>query len=373
MRIGVNTRFLLKDKLEGIGWFTFETISRIVKAHPEHEFYFFFDRPYDKQFIFADNVKPVVVFPPARAPFLWKLWFDYALPGVFRKYKIDAFISTDGYCSLKTPIPQLLVVHDLAFKHHRFGLSAGVMRFYEKYMPLYLKKAKRIVTVSNFSKTDIIQQYGIDKPIDVVHNGFNNNFKVLDESQKTTIRAKYTQNNPYFIFLGAIHPRKNPLRLLQAFEAFKKQTQANHQLVLVGRKAWANNELDNYYKSMEFKADVLFLSHLPLEEVKEILAAAEALVYPSIFEGFGIPILEAMACGVPVITSNTSSMPEVAGNAGLLIDPLNIDSIYLSLIKLYNNPAFRAEMILKGNDQKDKFDWQKSAEDLWLSFEKMMY
>ena len=112
MRIGVNTRFLLKDKLEGIGWFTLETISRIVKAHPEHEFYFFFDRPYDKQFIFADNVKPVVVFPPARAPFLWKLWFDYALPGVFRKYKIDAFISTDGYCSLKTPIPQLLVVHD---------------------------------------------------------------------------------------------------------------------------------------------------------------------------------------------------------------------------------------------------------------------
>ena len=237
-------------------------------------------------------------------------------------------------------------MHDLAFKHHRFGLSAVVMRFYEKYMPLYLKKAKRIVTVSNFSKTDIIQQYGIDKPIDVVHNGFNNNFKVLDESQKTTIRAKYTQNNPYFIFLGAIHPRKNPLRLLHAFEAFKKQTQANHQLVFVGRKAWANNELDNYYKAWNLRQMFYFVSS-SIREVKEILAAAEALVYPSIFEGFGIPILEAMACGVPVITSNTSSMPEVAGNAGLLIDPLNIDSIYLSLIKLYNNPAFGAEMILK--------------------------
>jgi hypothetical protein len=168
MRIGVNTRFLLNGKLEGIGWFTYETMRRIVKAHPEHDFVFFFDRPFDRKFVFEDNVKPVVVYPPARAPFLWKLWFDTTLPYYLKKHKIDAFISPDGYCSLNTVIPQLMVLHDLAFEHGSFGLPEKVMNFYKTRVPQFVEKAKRIVTVSNFSKQDIIDQYQTKTPIDVI-------------------------------------------------------------------------------------------------------------------------------------------------------------------------------------------------------------
>ena len=118
MRIAINTRFLLKDKLEGIGWFTFEVVKQLVTNHPEHEFIFLFDRPYDKSFVFAKNVTPVVINPPARHPLLWYWWFEWSVPYALKKHKIDLFFSPDGYLSLKTNVPTVIVMHDLAFEHH---------------------------------------------------------------------------------------------------------------------------------------------------------------------------------------------------------------------------------------------------------------
>src|SRR5690606_7224010 len=117
MRIAVNTRLLLKGKLEGIGWFTYQTLERIVKQHPEHEFIFFFDRPYDRSFVFASNVTPVVLSPQARHPVLFYLWFELGIPRLLRKYKADLFLSPDGFSSLSTKVPTCLVIHDLAFEH----------------------------------------------------------------------------------------------------------------------------------------------------------------------------------------------------------------------------------------------------------------
>ena len=372
MRIGVNTRFLLNGKLEGIGWFTYETMQRIVKAHPEHDFVFFFDRPFDRQFVFEDNVKPVVVYPPARAPFLWKLWFDTTLPYYLKKHKIDTFISPDGYCSLNTVIPQLMVLHDLAFEHGSFGLPEKVMNFYKTRVPQFVEKAKRIVTVSNFSKQDIIDQYQTKTPIDVIYNGFNNDFDILSDELKLEVRNRITNGDPYYLYVGAIHPRKNVLRLLKAFEIFKENDQLNYKLLLVGRSAWANNDLDLFYNKMKFKEDVVFLSHLAFEELKEVIGAAEVLFYPSIFEGFGIPILEGMSSGVPVVTSNTSSMPEVGGDAVLFVDPFSEKDILEKMNLLSKNVDLKRDMIKKGFIQKDKFSWDKAAEELWVSIDKMI-
>lgn len=118
MKIAVNTRFLLNGYLEGYGYFLYETFNCITKDHPEHEFIFIFDRPYNKRFIFGSNVKPVVTGPPARHPLLWKLWYDIKVPAIIRKCKADVFVSCDGFCSLTTKLPQVLVVHDLSFLHH---------------------------------------------------------------------------------------------------------------------------------------------------------------------------------------------------------------------------------------------------------------
>ena len=154
MKIAVNTRFLLKDKLEGIGWFTYESVKRMVLAHPEHEFHFLFDRNFSEEFIFAKNVVPHVLFPPARHPFLWYAWFEYAVPSALRKIKPDVFLSTDGYLSLSAKTPQVLVIHDLAFEHFNNHVDWLTLKYYKYFVPKFARGANRIAAVSSFTKAD---------------------------------------------------------------------------------------------------------------------------------------------------------------------------------------------------------------------------
>src|SRR5690606_36131429 len=148
MRIAINTRLLLREKLEGIGWFTMETTRRLVQNHPEHEFIFIFDRPFAEEFIFSDNITPLVIGPPARHPFLFFLWFEYRIPKILKKYKVDISLSPDGYLSLNTNIPQLAVIHDISFRYRPEDLPRLAGWYYNYFFPRFAKKAKRIATVS---------------------------------------------------------------------------------------------------------------------------------------------------------------------------------------------------------------------------------
>ena len=177
MRIAVNTRLLLPGKLDGIGWFSYHTLSRITKAHSDIEFLFLFDRPWTEEFVFADNVTPVAIFPQARHPFLYYLWFEYAIPIALEKHKADLFLSPDGYLSLSTTTPQVGVIHDLNFEHYPADLPFLTRKYYRNYFPRFARMAKRLATVSEFSKQDIVQQYKVDpSKIDVVFNGVDERF-----------------------------------------------------------------------------------------------------------------------------------------------------------------------------------------------------
>jgi glycosyltransferase involved in cell wall biosynthesis len=366
MRIAVNTRLLLKGKLEGIGWFTYQTLEHIVRQHPEHEFIFFFDRPYDPQFVFAPNVTPVVVHPQARHPILFYLWFEWSIPFMLRKYKIDLFLSTDGYMSLSTRVPTCLVIHDLAFEHYPEHFVLSHKLYWRHYSPLFAKKAKRIATVSTFSKNDISTHYGIDPAnIDVVYNGAHEEYRPFSSEEKEAVRQKYSEGCEYFVFAGALHPRKNIVNLLKAFVSFKKRQPTNMKLVIVGRPAWKYEEVEEMRLSMPFKNDVKWVGYMNVDELSQVIGAAYALVYASLFEGFGIPILEALQCNVPAIVSNTSSMPEVAGEAALLVDPTSPEDIAQKMHMLYKDEALRAKLISKAHVQVAKFNWQSSADKLW--------
>src|SRR5258706_793217 len=189
MRIAVNTRFLLTDYLEGYGYFLYETFSRITKNHPEHEFIFIFDKPFNEKFTFTPNVKVVVTGPPARHPILWKLWYDVKVPAILRKFKADVFVSCDGFCSLSTRVPQCLVVHDLAFLHFPAFIRKSHFLFYKRYTPKFLMKAKSVVTVSEFSKRDILSQYkmGADK-ITVIYSAAKEIFRPLNNEEKPEVK-----------------------------------------------------------------------------------------------------------------------------------------------------------------------------------------
>ena len=366
MLIAVNTRFLLHDKMEGIGRFTYETLSRITRSHPEHEFLFFFDRKHHPEFIFSKNVTAVELFPPARHPFLFYWWFEYSVTKALKKYKPDVFLSTDGYLSLKTEVPSIAVIHDLAFLHYPEGIDFLGRKYYEYFFPRFAKKAKRIVAVSNFTKQDIIKQYGIDEnKIDVVYNAPTKGFQPINEAKKTETKNQFTGGAEYFFTSSAIHPRKNIDTLLKAFDQFKQETKSPLKLVVTGRKAWQTKNIEVAFNQMQFKNDVIFTGRVSDEDLYNLTAAAFCMVYVPLFEGFGLPIVEAMACAVPVITSNVSSMPEVAGNAAILVNPLAVDEVANAMIKFSSEENMRMNLIEESAKRKLFFDWDKSAQDLW--------
>ena len=373
MIIAVNTRFLLEDHLEGVGYFIFETFKRITNAHKEHQFVFIFDRPYDQRFIFSDNITPVMVGPPARHPLLWKYWYDVRIPAVLKKYKADVFVSVDGYCSLKTKIPQVMVVHDLAFLHYPSHSKKSHLRYFRRQMPKFLEKAKAIATVSEFSKKDIIEHYKIPAvKIDVVYSAAKEIFKPSGEKIKRETKNKYSDGKEFFLYVGAIHPRKNLLNLLKAFSVFKKRLKSSMKLVLVGRLAWKYESFIEKLKNYKHRDDVVMLGYTDEQELANIVGSAYALVYPSLLEGFGVPVLESMQCETPVITSTNSSMQEIAKEAALYADPSSHEDIAEKMMRIYKDEDLRNELIEKGKSVSKEYSWDRTAGLLWKCIEKAM-
>ncbi len=246
-----------------------------------------------------------------------------------------------------------------------------VRKYYRYFTPRFANKASRIATVSEFSKNDIVEQYKIDPDkIDVVYNGVNEQYKAVNEDVKKEIKEKYTKGYDYFIYVGALIDRKNLDNLFKAFDQFKKSTDHNTKLLIVGSKMWNNKELKYTFEQMQFKDDVVFTGRLETEELCKAIGSALAMTYVSYFEGFGIPILEAFAAGVPVITSNVTSMPEVAGDAAILVDPFDVSNIAEAMRNIRENKSLREDLIQKGFERRKKFSWEQSANNLWKSIEK---
>jgi len=370
MRIAVNTRLLLPGKLEGLGRFACETLHRITQWHPEDEFIFIFDRPWSKEFIFSENITPVVAFPQARHPVLWYLFFDWGIPAILKKYKPNLFLSPDGWLSLRTDVLSLPVIHDLNFFHDPQWVETLPRLYYNYFFPRFIRKAGRIVTVSEYSANDISLRFGIDRTkIDIVYNGINENFTPADEKTIEETRKKFTGGKPYFLFLGLVHPRKNLTRIIEAFDQYKKTSSDSAQLLIAGSKKYWTMDTQLAYKNSPFRDEIIFTGRLPERELIHVVGSSQALVYASLFEGFGIPILEAMSCGVPVITSNETSMPEVGGDAVCYVDPYSVDSITQGMLLINRDKKLREKLISKGFEQIKKFSWDRTAMLLWKSIE----
>jgi len=368
MLIAVNTRLLIPDRLDGIGWFTSETLKRITTSHPEHQFLFLFDRQIPDQFIFSSNIEPLSLFPPARHPVLWHWWMENSVGKILRSRNPDLFLSPDGYLCLTSDTPSLPVIHDINFHHRPADLPFPAREYYRRQFPKFTRKAIRIATVSEYSKQDIAQSYSIDPgKIDVVYNGVNPVFSPVSKEEREKTRLRLTAGKGYFLFVGMIHPRKNLTNLLLAFDQFKELSHDGIKLIIVGEPMFRNRMLWSTLKKMKFRDEVKFIGRQSPEQLRFILGSALALTFVSFIEGFGIPILEAMQCDVPVITSNTTSMPEVSGGAALLVDPFSVGSIKEGLLRIAEDSTLRNDLIARGRKQREKFSWENTAEKLWKS------
>ena len=373
MQIVVNTRLLLPNKLDGIGWFTYQTLKRITIQNPNVHFVFLFDRDYNEDFIFSNNITPLIVGPEARHPFLYYLWFHRSVKQILNRMKPDLFLSTDGFLSLGATCKQLPVIHDINFFHNPNDLKPLTSKYYNYFFPKYAHAATRIATVSEYSKRDIAKEYHIDaSKVDVVYNGINDGFKPLTDNEKKATKEKFSQGKSYFLFVGSQSPRKNLNRLIAAFDIFKQQTQSDFKLVLVGAVYSSEGDVKKVIDKSIFKTDILFVGRQPQEELENIMAAAFALTFVPYFEGFGIPLIEAMQCQTPIICSNTTSIPEIAGDAGLLVNPFEVNDISNAMIELFKNENARLQLIQNGIQRKEKFSWDKSANLLWDSINKCL-
>lgn len=354
-----------------MGWFAQQTLSRITVQNPDVHFVFLFDRNFDEQFIFSDNITPIILAPQARHPLLYYSWFQFSVKNILNKMKPDLFLSPDGFLSLGAKCKQLPVIHDINFMHYPQDSKWLTSKYYTYYFPKFARAASRIATVSEFSKSDISNQFHIPKDnIDVVYNGIHSFIKVSSESEKKSTREKFTQGSNYFLHVGSLHPRKNIVNLIHAFDLFKEESGSDMKLVLAGPLFWGLSEIENACKQSKHGQDIIFTGRLKDSELNQLLGAAEALTYVPYFEGFGIPLVEAMQAQVPIITSNVTSLPEIAGEAALLVNPFDIHEIKKAMLQLHFDKELQQKLVAKGQRQKEKFSWDKSAELLWQSIQK---
>jgi glycosyltransferase involved in cell wall biosynthesis len=373
VQIAVNTRLLLKNKLEGIGWFSYQTLKRITLANKNVHFVFLFDRPYSEEFIFSENITPIIVSPQARHPFLYYAWLEFGVKSTLNGLKPDLFLSPDGFLSLGAKCRQLPVIHDINFLHNPKDVKPLTRRYYNHFFPKFAQKATRIATVSEYSKKDISENYKItpDK-IDVVYNGINSAFKPVADSVKAETKKRFSNGKEYFLFVGSLNPRKNISRLIQAFDAFKKESHSDMKLVLAGSHAWGGSDIYKTIDALSCKDDIVFTNRLSEEDLANVMASAFALTFVPYFEGFGIPLVEAMQSEIPIITSNVTSLPEIAGDAAMFVNPFEVNEIKNAMLKLRNSPELQKQLVENGKLRKNNFSWDKSADLLWRSIEKTL-
>lgn len=368
MQIVVNTRLLLKDRLEGIGWFTYQTLSRITRSNPDVHFVFLFDRSFAPEFIFSDNVTPIILSPQARHPILYYAFFQHSVKRILNTLKPEAFFSPDGFLSLGADCAQIPVIHDINFLHYPKDTRWLTAKYYNYYFPRFASEASRIVTVSEFSKRDISKSFHIDpSKIDVVYNGINEGFRKATDEEKKATRAAFSQGSEYFLHVGSLHPRKNIPGLIKGFTEFKRKRGSDKKLLLAGPEFWGLAEIRRAVKESPYKSDIVFTGRVSQEDLNRIVSAAFCLCMVSFYEGFGIPLVEAMACEVPVLSSRSSALPEIGGNAAHYIDPESSEDIANGLLKIEADPEYSKILIENGLQQKEKFNWDRSAKLLWES------
>jgi len=368
MNIAVIARTLKGIPNDGISRFTFEVVKRLTQYYPSHNFVLVFDKTPDKNLIFPENTKSVLLSPATRHPLHWYFWHEFRLPRLLRNLHADLLLSPDGIIPLRSDIPAISVIHDINFYHRPKDVPVHLRLYYRHFFMKFARKARRIVTVSRFCKDDIASFLQVNPgKIDVAYNGVSEYFTPAEKSVSDNFRMTLTGGVPYFLFVSNFSPRKNIPGVIKAYNKFRLMTGRRVKLVLTGGRLFLNRETDNHIKSSPWRDDILLPGPFKHEDLQSLYSSALALVFVPWFEGFGIPAAEAMRCGTPVILSNTTSLPEIGGDGALFADPGNIDEICDAMIRISEDPVLRTSLSARGIRQSEKFTWDNTAKAVWDS------
>jgi glycosyltransferase involved in cell wall biosynthesis len=356
MDVGIATAFLDETK-GGIWTYTTNLVQGLVSISSGVD-YFIVDR--QERHMFSERVNQLII-PFQERRFAKFIWPNVALPRALKQHRLDVLHITYPYGTLTNKWSKnIITIHDLSpilfpethtrmnILHHRLVL------------PHILKRADRIITVSNSSKESIVKYYHIppDK-VRAIPLGVSPNFKPVlgNESQTKALIPR-----PYILNVGVIEPRKNLNTLLRSFQLVKKKG-FPHKLVLCGPRGWKCSDVDALLNHLGLQEHVIFLGFIPPQALPKLYSSADLFVYPSLYEGFGLPVLEAMACGTPLIASNSSSLPEVVGNAGLLVKPNDSHELAEAMIQVLSHRSLSLELTAKGLQRSKLFSWEQTAKE----------
>ncbi len=296
-----------------------------------------------------------------------KFWTQFALPLTLFKtsQKPDVFFSPTHYAPRFSPVPCVIAVMDISYVFYPETFKKRDLKKLNSWTGYSVKKAKKVITISQSSKNDIINHYKVpESKVVVAYPGI----KSLMKTNKKLDLTSWGIKEKYILFVSTLQPRKNIERLIEAFSRLRKD---NLQLVIVGKRGWLYEDILAAPKKFGAEKDIVFLDFVSDEELPVLYENAQCLVMPSLYEGFGLPILEAMKYDCPVVASNVSSLPEVGGDAALYFDPYNIDEIKEKIEKVLTDAKLRKRMVEKGREQVKKFSWEKSAEKVLAVLEEV--
>lgn len=259
----------------------------------------------------------------------------------------------------------VVTIHDVMPFRHPAYLKAERVDSIKKVICSSIKRADCIVAVSQFTKHEIAELFQIPEDrIRVIYNGISPIYQpVRDQIKIEHVKERYGVKGPYFLFVGTIEPKKNITTLIRAWAALRDSTRYQYPLVLVGKKGWYFEELQKDIQNRPDREDIIITDSIENDDLPYLYSGAEAFVLPSLFEGFGIPIIEAMACGTPVVTSNRASLPEIAAHAALVVDPLKVGDLTEAMHAIVSDFSFRARLVQKGLDRAKEFSWGKTARE----------
>lgn len=370
MVIGIAARMLCTSKPEGIGIYTDEILKRWVKEHHEHQFIFFIHRKtgivneYEK----FPNVKLVLTGLPLSQPIVQDWWYNFFLPRKIKSYKPDVLFSPYGLLPKNCPVKSLITIHDLNFEASDDFLSTSFNKFYRKQFRHSCEEAEKIIAISHFTKTEIEEYYGTSsQKIEVIYNGVSQDFSPPSADIISEVRKKYSNGEKFFLSAGAIHPRKNTAFLIKAFDLFKSKTKSKAKLLFTGSIRIPFHEWNSIIDSSSFREDILHLGYLDKDKFASVMSGAHALLYLSSYEGFGLPVAEAICCNVPVLAAQSSAPSEIGSDAILTCNENDLNDTAEKMQSLDTNESLRKILRVNSSERKKLFNWDHCAKLVWKS------
>jgi len=361
MRVGIISA-TLNESLTGVPNYTYNLIKELRKFLDKDSFYLI-NYTYNK---FFKNLNEIVVKNPFNKYGLASyIWYSYLpLSPSLEKHNLDVIHNPYQVPTLfKFKQKYIITVHDIMQILFPKEVKPLVHLVQKTMLPRTLKTADKIIADSYNTKKDIIKYFKIpEDKIKVIHLGVDEDYKPLPKEKMESIKKKYNINHPFILYVGALKPSKNIPTLIKAFYKLKKQG-LPYKLVITGKKRWKYKEVFKLIDKLNLSKDTIFTGYVPKEDLPALYNAADLFVSPSLYEGFGLPPLEAMACGTPVITSNTSSLPEVVGDAGIMVDPYDVDGLSKAMYEVLTNDGLREELRKKGLERAKLFSWKECAEE----------